>query len=146
MSQPIRHEPHGLHSATGGWATDIVTPSQRTLDLTAGGVPAIRLTVANESRNEIALPVRELRRFEDGAWQTVTGRQGREMPTVASGETISWSLSKQVHPTPMGIVPVVYEFDPGTWAFTVVVELTPEHEGMQDLELSTVFEVKGYGD
>lgn len=123
-----------------------LTVEPRTLNLNADGVPSVRATLRNETSDQIALPVRELRRYSDGKWMSKTGWGGDTAPTLAAGETMAWDLSPRTHPTPSGVQSVVHEFRPGNWAFTVVVELTPEIEGHQDIELSSVFTVIEAGD
>lgn len=123
-----------------------LTTNSRTMNFAASGVPATRVTITNDTRDEVALLIKELRRFEDGAWQPVTAWDDNTVVALARGETKTWSLSPRVHPTPSTVEPVVHDFEPGDWAFTVAVELTPEHAGQQAIELSTGFTVVDSGD
>lgn len=130
-----------------------VPPVSLTLDdqtinrnATGGTVSAITASLENDLDRAVGIPVQALQRYSGDEWRHVTGWSGDGMKQVRAGETWQWSLSVQQHPTPTGVVPVVHDFAPGVWAYTVVVDLAPDDPHLEDIECSAVFTVIESGD
>lgn len=128
-------------------------PSSLTLDgrtinrnSSGGTVSATTATLENGLGRAIGIPVQALQRYTGDEWRHVTGWSGDGMKQVPAGGTWQWSLSVRQHPTPTGVVPVVHDFAPGVWAYTVVVDLAPDEERLADVECSAVFTVIESGD
>lgn len=103
--------------------------------------PAIIATFQNDLSRPIGLAVQALQRYDDGEWNHVTGWSGDGMRTIEAGSTLRWSLSTEPHDTPDDVAQLVHRFQPGTWAYTVIVDTAPDEDRLSDVELSAVFSV-----
>lgn len=103
--------------------------------------PAIVATFENGLARPIGLAAQMLQRYDTGEWSHVTGGSGDGLRTIDAGTTLRWSLSTEPHDTADDVAPVVHSFTPGTWAYTIIVDVAPDEDRRSDVELSAVFSV-----
>lgn len=98
-------------------------------------------TFENGLFQPIGLAMQALQRYEDDEWRHVTGWSGDGLRAIDAGSSLRWSLSTDPHDTTNDVAPLVHGFEPGTWAYTLIVDVAPDIDRRSDVELSAVFSV-----
>lgn len=84
-------------------------------------------------------------RYADGAWTRVAeGPPFQPLRVLPAGETFTWSLATEQHPTPAdeGVVPAVADLRPGRYAFSVPVSVGEEWDADRLVACNALFSVR----